>query len=418
MELGDVAQLEFSFNVPPDAELGGYSFKLRLEYRYVVTEGTKGEYREQCFSFDLPLQARPELTVELVDSYLVKGSSQAVKLSLTYHGPSTALIASLAVTSTAASVSSLSPQPPFTLSPGSRLDVEVELFVPAEASKVDLSLRAGYLVEGVEGSLEACFSLPAIESSKPLVVESSSYGLRPGSLNTVELRLLNRGELDAERVHALLSCEGMTLVGPSELDVEEVPSGGCRSVEVLVKPQEGASSYAVHVELSYVVGGRAYEDSATLHFTESTRPSLSFTSVEVSRSASSVYVRGQVINLGTSEAEYVNVTASASVGLRMVKSSAYLGTLEPGEAASFLMTGEVEEEGVFYVTLKACYADEAGEWYSESRVVEVEVEAAAPREGVGVPLSSLALPLALMGTGLFASGLIIGKYVGWRREAK
>ena len=103
----------------------------------------------------------------------------------------------------------------------------------------------------------------------------------------------------------------------------------------------------------------------------------------------------------------------------MVKSTAYIGTLEPGEAASFLMTGEAQGEGVFYVTLKACYADEAGSWYSESKLVEVEVEAkAGAAAGGGVPLTSLALPLALIGAGLFASGFFIGRYVGWRREAE
>jgi len=419
MRLGDVQGLSFHFNVPSDAELRSYSFRLSVNYRYVVTEGTMGEYREQAFTFTLPLRERPRLAVEAVDDHLARGASQRLRLRLSYGGPSSAVVTSLTASSRQASVKSIEPQPPFRLDPGGGAEVYVWLYVPRGSSSVDLSMSVEYLVEGRALSATSTLSLPALDVAKPLRVEADGYGLRPGTVNDLRLRLVNTAGSSAKQVHLALSCQGLSLIGPSELTIDEVPSSGEVAVTVMAKPFRQAQQYVVSIELSYTVDGLAYEDEASLYFTELTRPQLSFTSLQASRGEGRFYVRGQVINVGSGEARYVNVTAR-SEELTLERSSTYIGTLEPGEAASFLITGGAAKEGVFRVALTASYADEAGAWYSESKEVEVAVERPAPTgaAGAGVAPSSLIIPLAMLSTGLFASGLLIGRYLGWRREAQ
>jgi hypothetical protein len=418
MKLGDVRGLKFTLTLPPNATPGEYAFKLKLEYRYVATEGVMGEYREQGFTFTLPLRPHVGLHVEPLATSLVKGASQRLKLKLSCVGSSGLLVTSLAASSAQASIRQLEPQPPLLLEPGGSVEASMDLYVPKAASSVSLTLEARYLADGLERASAFTFSLPAVEALKPLRVEAGGYELKPGALNRVVLKLSNAAEGDVESVRLKLSCRGLAVVGPDELRVAKVPSGGEVEVEVLVKLVGGSPQYAMDIQLSYAAEGLIYEDEASLLFTESRGPKLSFTAVEVSRSGVNVYVRGQVINIGNGKANYVNVTAY-SRDLALERPTTYVGSLEPGEAASFLITGRAEREGVYHVDLKASYADEAGGWLTEVGRVDVIVERAAAVEGGagGIPPSSLIIPLAMLSAGLLLSGLLIGRYVGRRHEA-
>ncbi len=417
MSLGDIEPFTFSFNIPPDAEPGEYTFTLHLNYRYVVTEGTIGENKEQSFTFQLPLYQRTELLVEPETSFLVKGATQSLELRFTCEGESDLLVTSLTVTSASSSVIGHEAVLPIHLLAGTSTSVDVKVYVPEQASSVGFSVEVHYLLHGLEHTLTRVFSLPTIEALKPLSIEADSYELSPDALNSIKLTLTNTATQPITNLTLSLSGQALSLIGSNEVWVEEVEAGGIEEVEVVVRPSSQADSYLLTVQVNYAVGDMAYSDTFNLFFTKSTRPRLSFSSIEVSRTGEYVYVRGQVINVGRSAANYVNVTAS-SEQLSFEKGSTYIGTLEPGEAASFLLTSPIEEPGIYYVTLSGFYADEAGSWFVEVREVQITVEEVPGVEGArAVSIHELLLPVAGLGIGLFIAGLVIGRYVGGRREA-
>jgi len=413
----EIQAFTFNLHVPSNAKPGSYSFKLSLNYRYVEGDEYPGEEVKEVFYFTLPIYERSELSIKPLTSYLVKGSSQEALFNLSCTGDAPLLVTSISASSTTASVVGVNLTAPTLIPSRSSLAVGVKVYVPLTSTSVDLELKVSYMVYGLQRTATLQASFPAIEGVKPLSLAALDYEVVPDSINTLTLKLFNTQPKLLKEVVLRLSGEQLAVMGGSRVTVDEVPPLGERDVEVKVKPSAQADSYALKVEAEYLLGGEVYTDAFTLSFVKSARPKVSFSSIETSKAGGYVYVRGQVINLGRGPAQYVNVTIEAPRGLKVERTSTYIGTLEPGEAASFLFTCQPEEPGTYLATLTSHYSDEGGAWYAETRQVQVFVEEAREVKAAAPSLNELLLPLIALSVGLFISGLIIGRYTGGRREA-
>ncbi len=368
---GQTVRLDFDLYVPASARPGRYNFTLELNYTEVRVERFRvvRETREEEVSFLLALRQGPEVRMVISPPESAEeGEIFKVWLVLDNVGSEQIALQSLRVTSPNAEVLTQDLGSPGQLAPGESLTREVYVRAPRDSPDecVILIASATYAVGGEARTDEATVSIPLSPHKFRFSVDVDRSSLTPGEENEVTIFIRNVGSAAAEDVEVSVGAsEGLTVVGPSEFWLGDIPPGGEAAIEVDLLPIGSLQAYTIALTISPSDGE---PDAVTVGFSSSEMGNVSIASLKAEYDGEKLKVRGVLANLGSGTARYVNVSLTSGP---CRGESNYIGDLDSGETSGFYLSCEASLAGEEEVTVSAYYQASPGVWRTATKSTTV-----------------------------------------------
>lgn len=272
------------------------------------------------------------------------------------------------------------------LKPGQVMTLPISI-IPISATPA-LQVSLSYL--SCTGSTSTrTFTIPLFSASgQSILVAPDPAVITAGSLNRVNLHVVNAGNVPLQGVKVILSLQKSQLsVNPSFIEVGDLGPGEDKvfPVEVMA-PATASSSEAVAYQVLFTTSGgstSSLQGTFTLFAIFASR--LAITNLEAvpqqPRVGSNLILAVTLVNDGVLPVYAVNVSVEASSGLKPLRTTyTYLGQLNPQVLTSVPFSFRVQEEGVQELRVVVTFRDSYGTVRAVERSLLVSAVAAESPE--------------------------------------
>lgn len=413
---GQIIPLMFKVIIPANVSSGNYEFSLKINYTVLSPALEERTWRVK---FTLPITEKPSILVEMLSENLEKGTLQEVRFKITYLGSEYALIHAN-LNSEVMSILDYEPKTSTLVHNSSTFTVNAKVYVPLEyqASLAPITLTISYETPQYSSTFTKTYLIPLVMPSEPdLYLELLNESIKRGTIQNVLFKITYKGT-DKANVKVDFNSEVLSILDYEPKETIQIGKEGSFYANVKIYCPLEVSTNMIPLLVTVIYETAQTSRTITKTYILPLKKTAEITIVELQPTISegSIIVKGQLINIGDSEAKYITVYArSLTEGLKIDTPTTYLGSLSSGEGVSFFVYATPSKPNTYDIEIQVKYYGPEAKWHTVLKNVTVSYsEEIAPPKKTTEITSEIVLLIVVLAVISLIIGIIIGRYMRWK----